>query len=920
MQSLTITDPDRNPNSYTRDEILKVLRADSGSRRLTYRYDHLDINDSKIRDISHLVESGNIEVNELASIKRTATFTLRDDGEFNFLIDRIKPWCRVYMPPRQLTVTSKRVRRWFNTFNGTLGVTGDETFSFDITEHNGHNVDSFGGTLALSDDWSALGDKSLKVGADASSDSGSITIEAVPETRWAMTGFLNIAASGSFTMEAGTDETLVFLIDDSAGTYSFGSLDLSSISGDIVGQPVRMAIDSDGSDIRLRLYWTDIHGDTPDYDESFTVSGSGLQGSFFFEGGGDPAVFLDHLFIYELQDTPSQTSDDVNFVDFPLGVFILETTTQNIKADGTQLLDVEAYDKLKILEDDGIVGRLDDSGVEEADDDFRRSETDSWGETPDGLEWEEVNIDNADTEIGVSLIPGTHGWIDVTGNYLLQRHMLLPGEDLESTEIYTELAVNRVPASSGAYFSIVTRYNDLTGDMQELVLVFKDDEEIRLEAWSGGVQIGSAQNTGMMYDSQFWISVRTRTTSDRMQASIWSSSLGSEPEQWGFTRFLEPGELQDPGRTGLAAFNPEGADIKFMCRRFVLNSNPLNYYQRVIEGLIGDHPKRIAPTDRVIPTTREWQAGTSKRVIINELLSQINYHSLSVDEDGVFYANPYILPEERTAEFTYADDQFSVMLPDTTREFDLHNIANRWVMVQSIPDQAPITVVYENNDPTSPLSIQNRGRVITRTEGVEDEEDQAEEVDPQADTEASNKADLIKKAIRLGNESTKVYEHIDFETAFMPFHSSNDCYRLERQDLNVKQKYLEHKWSMNLEPGATMQHRARRIVRLDVSFDDSIVNDDLEVTGVFTCNNMAWGTASVSSPPLNTPVAFSVTGLELEGEGDVHAFTTCFNPLSAERIRDTSANYPTDSGFTGLFYRINASGTTTTHWFIIKEQ
>lgn len=933
MQSLDITNPERNPNSYTRDEILASLRALDGSRRITFRYDHLDSDDNKIRDISHLIESASMEVNELASIKRTANFTLEDDGKFNFLLDRIKIWCRVFMPPKPLEVTEIKDRRWFNTFNGTVGVTGDEAFDPVIAAHNGQDVSGFSGELYFSDDWSALGEKSLKMGTDGVDNSGNIIIETQPAERALTTFFFNIAASGHFLFRTGDTESgeVELVLDDETGTYSIGSLDLTSISGDLIGQEVRSEVRvGENGDVTVRFFWTDIHGTTPDYENTYTATMWSPSGSYSFEGGGVPAVYLDHVQVFEIRDSASQTSDEVNWVDFPLGVFLLETTSRTVREDGTNLVDVEAYDKLKILEDEALVGRLEDGGVRRVDDDFRRNISGSWGEAPpEGLEWEEVNT-GTDTNVNVTTDPRAWGQIELTGSYTTHRNMLVPIDGIENSEIQAVVWIEPPPVSEDVPVSIVTRYQDNT-NKYELVMLFKDDGEIQLQAWSGGVQIGTSKNTGVMYrdgSAGSFVWVRTRTTSDRIQANVWSNFSGGEPEQWLFTRFLESGQgypIIDTGKTGIAVHGSAShADGSFtlQVRRFILDTNPLNYYQAAIEHLIGDHPSNIAPTDRVIPTTREWTSETSKRVVINDLLSQIDYHSLSVDENGVFYAQPYILPDDRTPEYHYEDNEVSVMTPESTREFDLHNVPNRWIMVASNPDHPPIKVVYENNDPSSPLSIPRRGRVITRTNGVEEDEGTTGEENSLEDpltTEASSKATLLKKAIRLGNESTRVYEHVDFETAFMPFHSSNDCYTIKRGDLGVDAKYLEHKWSMTLDPGSIMSHRARRIRELDVSFDDSIVNDDLEVTGVFTAGNMAWGIAELVIPVPNTPTSFSVAGLDLAGTGRILAFTCAHSAVPGTTLMETSMNYPTDSGFVGYLYRTNDTGTNV-HWFIMKEQ
>lgn len=222
-------------------------------------------------------------------------------------------------------------------------------------------------------------------------------------------------------------------------------------------------------------------------------------------------------------------------------------------------------------------------------------------------------------------------------------------------------------------------------------------------------------------------------------------------------------------------------------------------YTDAVAALLGPVDKRVTPHPAVLPTAKEWEPGTSKLAIINELLDAINYESLSFDEDGVAVVVPYVPPSERPAEYTYADDAVSVMSPEVTQELDLFEIPNRWVLVVSDPDREPLRAVYTNNDPASPTSTIRRQRIIT---DFRDEED------------AADQAALDAKVARLAFEASQVYEAIEFSTGLMPIHSGNDVYRIVYSPLAVNATYSEHTWEMTLEAGAEMKHRARRVVNV----------------------------------------------------------------------------------------------------------
>jgi hypothetical protein len=86
--------------SLARDGFSKaqvILALHYPHRRIDFRYELLDRNGYKKADLKNVL-SGEVSHNALAQIKRTARFTLKDDGTIDFLNDRIKPYVRVYVP------------------------------------------------------------------------------------------------------------------------------------------------------------------------------------------------------------------------------------------------------------------------------------------------------------------------------------------------------------------------------------------------------------------------------------------------------------------------------------------------------------------------------------------------------------------------------------------------------------------------------------------------------------------------------------------------------------------------------------------------------------------------------------------------------------------------------------------------------
>jgi hypothetical protein len=220
-------------------------------------------------------------------------------------------------------------------------------------------------------------------------------------------------------------------------------------------------------------------------------------------------------------------------------------------------------------------------------------------------------------------------------------------------------------------------------------------------------------------------------------------------------------------------------------------------YTTAVSTLLGAIPKNITTSSATLPTAKEWDPGTSKLQIINNLLGAVNYESLSFDENGVAVVKPYVSPQDRAAEYTFADDADGLVVPQINQGLDLFDVPNRWVLVVSNPDRPPLSSTYTNTAPASPTSTVRRQRTI---------------VDFRTEQDAADQASLDAKVARLAFEASQVYEVIEFQTAMFPVAGGNDIYRIEHGPLGLNAMFSEHTWTMNLQVGATMSRRARRVV------------------------------------------------------------------------------------------------------------
>lgn len=69
---------DTSRGGYTTEEIWDALRGVNGSRQIDFRYDLLDENENKIDELYEVI-SASVEMSSLSTIKRTASFSLREE-------------------------------------------------------------------------------------------------------------------------------------------------------------------------------------------------------------------------------------------------------------------------------------------------------------------------------------------------------------------------------------------------------------------------------------------------------------------------------------------------------------------------------------------------------------------------------------------------------------------------------------------------------------------------------------------------------------------------------------------------------------------------------------------------------------------------------------------------------------------------
>jgi hypothetical protein len=238
-------------------------------------------------------------------------------------------------------------------------------------------------------------------------------------------------------------------------------------------------------------------------------------------------------------------------------------------------------------------------------------------------------------------------------------------------------------------------------------------------------------------------------------------------------------------------------DDKFDDRYYIAAGT--SYVSAIITILTGAGIKKtnIQTSSKTLTSAKEFDPGVSKLSAINDLLSSLNYISLYVDENGFYTSNEYVSPSNRAIDMTYADDELSVIYNGLTDSLDLFSVPNKWVVYTSNAEETSLRAVYTNTSADSPLSTVSRGRTIVDYREVSDIADQTT---------------LNNYVARLAAEASQVYGYITCETAIMPMHGHNNIVKIQYSSLEIDEIFTETDWSFNLEAGAKMAHKLRRVV------------------------------------------------------------------------------------------------------------
>lgn len=225
-----------------------------------------------------------------------------------------------------------------------------------------------------------------------------------------------------------------------------------------------------------------------------------------------------------------------------------------------------------------------------------------------------------------------------------------------------------------------------------------------------------------------------------------------------------------------------------------------NYVEAAASMLAASGIRTISSVSTLLtmPEAREdWEIGTSRLAIANELLTEIGYRNVWMDAEGVARLEPFEAINAANIRHSISDkDVRSLLMPGMGRTTDVYSAPNVFVVICSNPDKPDGMIAKaENYSGQSPLSITRRGRKIVQVTRI---------------SNIASQEELQAFADRQLTDSLIAGETIRVTTGLLPGFDSGQVTSLQYGKLFAICR--EKSWSMELKPGGNMQHTLEREV------------------------------------------------------------------------------------------------------------
>lgn len=211
---------------------------------------------------------------------------------------------------------------------------------------------------------------------------------------------------------------------------------------------------------------------------------------------------------------------------------------------------------------------------------------------------------------------------------------------------------------------------------------------------------------------------------DRVRISYDPGVAGVEPWDMGVYLFASP--KQKTNKIGRVIYS-----VDLLTKLAILDGMQLteSYVVQSGDNLVESAASLIRSTGEQVLVTESslvareplvFAAGDNLLTVCNNILTAAGYWGVYVSGSGIFTLAPYVDPRDRSPVWQFTNDELSIIKTEMSFEQNLADVPNQVICHTNGTDEEPALVaVASNNDFESPFSIQNRGRVISKTYQVD---------------------------------------------------------------------------------------------------------------------------------------------------------------------------------------------------------
>ena len=219
---------------------------------------------------------------------------------------------------------------------------------------------------------------------------------------------------------------------------------------------------------------------------------------------------------------------------------------------------------------------------------------------------------------------------------------------------------------------------------------------------------------------------------------------------------------------------------------------------KILLDIAGADKQNISQINKVTEVDIVYDGGTNFMDAINDLLKRVTYVPIFVDSRGFFTSFKYFKPTQKSPDFDFYDDEYSILFDGVEEELDMFRVPNKFVLVHSNPTKNTVwRSVIKNTDEDSPTSIPRVGRII---------------VDYQEVSEVQSQAELENMNEKQSFEKSQIYGRLMFSSALVPNFEVLDTVSFGNTDLEINDKFLVVKYDMDLKVGGVMKFETRKVV------------------------------------------------------------------------------------------------------------